>query len=166
MWGETIIRWTARLAVACYVGRILCDAADGPDRKRQGPARLWWTAGCLIFLVHVAAAFHWEHHWNHASAFDYTARRTTKMTGWNSGIGLYINEAFLVLWLVDTIAWWRNPLWPQHRVAYWTVQSVFAFLMFQATAVFGPPFWKPVTATVLVCLIWLATRISRDTAQP
>jgi len=158
MWGEVIIRWTARLAVSCYVARVLCDATDVPGRPMQRQARWWWTVGCGIFLVHVIAAFHFEHHWNHTSAFDYTAKRTAEMTGWNSGVGLYVNEVFLALWVADTAIWWLNPNWPQNRFAYWTVQGIFAFLMFQATAVFGPIFWKPVAAIAIVCLIWLRAR--------
>ncbi|WP_157605422.1 hypothetical protein [Schlesneria paludicola] len=107
----------------------------------------------MIFTVHVAAAFHFEHHWNHAHAYDHTAQRTAEMTGWNSGIGLYVNEVFLGLWIVDVAAWWWAPQWHQKRSVYWIVQAVFAFLMFQATAVFGPPFWRPIVV-ILLLVLW------------
>ncbi|MEI8022201.1 MAG: hypothetical protein WCH39_28585 [Schlesneria sp.] len=58
----------------------------------------------------------------------------------------------LVLWLADTFFWWRDLSWPRHRRIYWAVQSVFAFLMFQATAIFGPPFWIPVVVLVITFL--------------
>jgi hypothetical protein len=166
MSGEFLIRWSARLAVACYAARLMCDVrASGPNSSRI--ARWWWTIGGAIFLAHVASAFHFHHHWNHAAAFDETARRTEEMTGWNSGTGLYINEAFLVLWLTDLMIWWKNPCWPQNRRAYWIVQAIFAFLMIQATAVFGPPFWKPVVAVFIGILlgIRLLSRPSRASAS-
>ncbi len=152
MIGELLIRWTARLAVACYVARLAFDVEQKAEANWQQSARWWWTIGCFFFLLHVIAAFHFEHHWNHAAAYEATAKRTAEVTGWDSGFGLYVNEAFLILWLTDTLCWWQDLSWPQHRRIYWTVQSVFAFLMLQATAIFGPPFWIPVVVLVIVFL--------------
>lgn len=161
MEGELLIRWTARLAVVCYVGRLLCDVRRPQTPALKNAAMCWWTVGCAIFMAHVTAAFHFQHAWNHAEAFNYTARRTAEMTGWNSGTGLYINEAFLCLWIADTTIWWWKSDWPQNRIAYWTVQSIFAFLMTQATAVFGPPLWKPVALLVVAGLWFQSMRRDR-----
>jgi hypothetical protein len=159
MFEEMIVRWTARLAVACYVARLMIDSRPGDRISRQRIARWWWTIGCAWFLLHVIAAFHFTHHWNHSAAFESTARRTAEMTGWNSGVGLYINEAFLCLWLTDTVLWWRDDSWPDHRRIYWTIQGIFAFLFIQATVVFGPPFWKPMA--MLVVVLFLARNLKR-----
>ena len=75
------------------------------------------------------------------------------MTGWNSGVGLYVNEMFLFLWITDTILWWHDLSWTNNRGIYWGIQSIFAFLMFQATVVFGPPFWKPVGFLLIVMIL-------------
>lgn len=147
-----LIRWSVRLAVTCYVMRLVFDVNDCCGNTAQRMARRWWTAGLACFVVHVVAAFHFEYGWNHAIAFEYIAKRTAEMTGWKSGIGLYVNEAFLCLWLIDTVLWWRNLNWPRNRMSYWLVQGIFAFLMIQATAVFGPPFWKIVVSVVLAGL--------------
>lgn len=160
-WGEFAIRWTARLAVACYLARLYYDCDGLANKTAQRSARWWWTIGCLIFLVHVLIAFHFEHHWDHAAAFDATAKRTLEMTGWNSGVGLYVNEVFLCLWLADTLLWWRDFDWPRNRIAYWIVHFLFAFLMFQATFVFGPPLWKfaiPLAITALTLKRLLSVR--------
>lgn len=152
---EMVVRWTARLAVAGYLARVSCDIQDPAAASTQKWARRWWTFGCGIFLIHVVCAFHFEYQWDHAKAFEYTARRTREVTGWNSGVGLCINELFLCLWIADTAAWWRNLYWPVAcRRVYWGVQSLFAFLMIQATVVFGPPFWKPVGVFVIGTLVW------------
>lgn len=158
--GDFIVRWTARLAVACYVSRLICDISRLPGTRGQRTARCWWTLGCACFVIHVAAAFHFEHRWNHTAAYEYTSTRTTELTGWNSGAGLYVNEAFLCLWLADTVLWWRNLNWSQNRYAYWLVQGIFGFLMFQATAVFGPLFWRPIVLAVSVILVILSLRTS------
>ena len=62
------------------------------------------------------------------------------------------NEAFLTLWLIDTLLWWRHLSWSKQRVPYWIVQAIFAFLMFQATVVFGPRFWIPIFVLVTAFL--------------
>ena len=160
--GDAIIRWTARLFVACYVGRLCVDAAGRRDGTSQRIARWLWTAGCVIFLLHVTAAFHFQHGWSHIAAFEHVRLRTLHDTGWDSGIGLYINYAFGVLWLVDVGLWWRRLDWSEKRLPYWTIQAIFAFLMSQATAVFGPPFWMPVCAAVALLLI--ALRVTKRRA--
>lgn len=137
--------WTARLAVACYAARVLADAGDiGSLRLR----RCVWTAGWACFVLHVAAAFAFVHGWSHDAAYRETARQTAAVTGLNWGGGLWVNYAFLIPWTADAAAWWAvGPEYPRRlRRAYAVVQAVFAFLMFNATAVFGPAFWRPVVA--------------------
>lgn len=162
MFDELLIRWSARIAVACYAARLVCDASHASQTSTQQIARGWSTLGCGWFLIHVITAFHFQHHWDHAAAFAYTARRTAELTGWNSGAGLYLNEAFLGLWLVDTGLWWWNLRWPQNRKAYWIVQGIFGFLMIQATVVFGPGFWRPVAVMFLAILVAVRLRSQRN----
>lgn len=147
--------------MVCYVARLVCDFSGNRSNSNPSTARWWWTAGLMVFLVHVIAAFHFQHHWNHAAALEYTARRTQELTGWNTGVGLYVNEAFLGLWLLDACCWWYDLDWPRHRWVYWTVQSIFAFLMFQATVVFGQWFWTPASILVIPGLLLLAARNRR-----
>jgi hypothetical protein len=153
--ADAIIRWTARLFVACYFGRLCVDAIVPHDASSYRIARWLWTCGCAIYFVHVAAAFHWMHQWSHAAAYEHVLARTTEMTGFASGIGLYVNYAFGALWLADTVIWWLDPKWPDRIAPHYFVQAIFAFLMFQATAVFGPSFWKPVAAAVIALLLVL-----------
>ncbi len=162
MFDEALIRGTARLFVACYVGRLCIDAAGRRDLSSQRVALWLWTAGCLVFALHVAAAFHFQHGWSHAAAFEYVRQRTLYHTGWDSGIGLYVNYAFGVLWLVDVSLWWRHLNWSERRLPYWIVQSLFAFLMSQATAAFGPAFWVPIWIAVVLLLIVIGLRSRRS----
>lgn len=153
--ADAIVRWTARLFVACYVGRIGIDAAGRRDAVAQRAARWLWTIGCAVFLIHMVAAFHSVHGWSHAAAFKHVLQRTREATGLASGIGLYVNYGFGVLWMVDAIQWWRKLDWVERPRPYWIVQVIFAFLMVQATAVFGPAFWTPMVVAVIVLLIAL-----------
>jgi hypothetical protein len=156
------VPWTARFAVACYLVRLAVDIAwtESPPRWRW--SRAIWTVGCIIFLAHVAAAFHFVHGWSHAAAFEHTRRQTQALTGWDSGAGLYLNYLFTAWWVLDVLAWWRWVDWPQRRVPYWMMQAYFAFLMFNATVVFGPRGWMVVGGVVGVGLVVLWARRRRE----
>lgn len=154
--GEMFLRWSIRLAVACYVGRLVIDLGTFRAAGRMRYSRWLWSLGCGLLLVHVAAAFHFVHDWSHRQAYDHTARQTAEVMGLAWGGGLYANYGFMLLWTVDTLAWWFAPE-VHNRAKWWHcfVHAVFALIMVNATAVFGPPFWKGVAAAVAVGLVCL-----------
>lgn len=167
MLADAIIRWTARVFVVCYIGRILVDVVGRRDSASQRFARWSWTIGCAFLLVHLAAAFHCVHDWSHGAAYDHVLKRTQEMTGVATGVGLYVNYAFAALWLADTILWWGALNWSERRIPYWIVQAIFAFLMIQATVVFGPPVWIVVAGLVgmtILALRWQAGGKNRPSA--
>jgi len=98
--GDLLTRWTVRLAVALYLVSLLLRLRAGGRHARLAAARLSWTGGCFAFLAHVAAAFHFAHHWSHGAALAATAERTAEVVGWHWGGGLYANYAFALVWLV------------------------------------------------------------------
>jgi len=163
--GEQIVRWSARLAVAACAVRLTADlwsrrllpgagAADmgnvAPTVERAQHSRggcggvvLWvWTAGCIVYLLHVAAAFHFVHSWSHAGAWRQTAQQTADVTGWHWGGGLWINYAFTLWWPLDAGWTWRRGLDGLPRWYVWTLHALAGFLMFNATVVFGPAWWR------------------------
>lgn len=152
--GELLTRLTIRLAVACYVLRVSVDVAgwETPCAKR---AALWmWTAGFGLFLAHVICAFHFYHAWSHFAAYEHTARETAVAVGIDWGGGLYFNYLFIGVWMGDVAAWWRRgDEYMERRKVYWVVQTIFAFMIVNATIVFGPPFWKWVACAVAASLL-------------
>lgn len=150
--GEAIVRWTARLAAAAYLARVSVDVIAPHDRTAQRWNRVIWTVGAIIFLAHIAAAFHFYHGWSHAAAFEHVCKQTLLFTGYDSGFGLYLNELMAVWWIMDVVCWSRNLRWPENRGAYWSLQAFFAFMMFNATVVFGPRGWVFVLSGWLVGL--------------
>jgi hypothetical protein len=156
--GRLLIAWTARLAVAGYLARLAFDAAGRSDPVGQRLARGCWTVGLACLLLHVAAAFQFQHHGSHAAAWEHVRERTRALTGWDSGVGLFVNYGFTLLWVVDCGLWWRSLAWSRPRLAYWSVQGIFAFLMLNATVVFGPRGWIPVGMLAAIGLAVLAMR--------
>jgi hypothetical protein len=82
MLGVLLTKWTIRLALACYVmylaGWLAVRSPHWPHA-----ARWVWTAGCGLFVVHVACAFHFYHDWS------YTAGQAHQLLGMAFGNGIY-----------------------------------------------------------------------------
>ncbi len=156
--GELLTRGLAQLAVGCHLFKVLSDLRGSHDRW----ARWVWTLGCAGLWLHIVAAFHFVHDWSHAEALRQTAEETRKLTGWYWAGGIYINYAFAGLWLFDVLGWWsagHKPR-PQSPARFWTIHAVFAFMMLNATVVFGPDYWRivAVSFTAVAVLIWLVRR--------
>ncbi len=160
--GESLTVWTIRIAVGCYLARVTLDIV-GRGRWRYHSVAAWiWGAGADFYCAHVICAFYFVHGWSHAAAYVYTAKETAALTGVEWGGGLYFNYAFTVLWIVDAADWLLRR-YQQGRTApvvFWTVHVIFAFMMFNATIVFGPPGWKIAGAVIAIAwlLLWRRSR--------
>ncbi len=149
MLGQLLTQWTIRLALALYVAWL---AGWFCARGTSWPiiARWVWTAGCGLFVVHVACAFHFYHHWSHTAAWEDTARETRALMGVAFGDGIYFSYSFLVLWVLDVVWMWSmtDPLrtpWPRLLV-----HTFLFFVAFNGAIVFenGPTRW----AGIIACL--------------
>ena len=158
--GDAVTRWTVRLALLFYAATLALRLSR-PSARRV--ARVLWTAGCLLFLAHVAAAFHYFHGWSHAHAYDQTARQTGEMFGVYSGVGLYLNYLFTLLWAADVAWWWRgtDAYDRRPRGIELALHAFMLFMAFNGAVVFarGPARW--VAAGVFALLVFLAIRRMR-----
>jgi hypothetical protein len=161
--GELLIAWSARVVVAFYLLRLAADVLIADPVRRDRWARWAWTLGCAVYLVHVAFAFQFLHHWSHAAAVEHAARRTFEVVGFEFGAGIFVNYVFTLLWIADVVLWWRRSLAGRSTgpVYYWVIQAIFAFMMFNATVVFGPAFWRWVAVAALVALVLLRLLLPR-----
>jgi hypothetical protein len=152
-----LVPWTARFAIACVLARWLL-AARRPAAATPSLAEcVLWSVGACIHLLHVAAAFELVHHWSHGAALLHTARQTAAVVGLEWGAGLYFNYAFTLLWIADAARLWiewakRRPVVPRWFAV--GVQGAFAFMILNATVVFGPPVWK--WAAAAFAILWWA----------
>ena len=137
--AELLVFWTVRLAVALYLASLALRLSARHRPRRLTFARAAWTCGFFAFLIHVGSAFHFVHHWSHAEAYEATARQTQAATGLNWGGGLYANYLFALVWGCD-VAWWQlrpaNYL-SRPMLIETIVQGYLAFIVFNATVVFG-----------------------------
>jgi hypothetical protein len=156
MTGETLTRWTVRLALLLYAATVALRLTY-PSRTRL--ARGLWTVGCLLFLTHVAAAFHFFHGWSHAHAYRETARQTAERFGAHWSGGLYLNYLFTLAWAADAASWWlggtaRYDSRPRSVDA--VVHGFMFFMAFNGTVVFerGATRWVAVGVTVALLCLW------------
>ena len=135
--ADSSILWTARAAFLFYVCALAAWLREWPRLARSA-----WTAGLLVYVIHVAAAFQFRHHWSHAVAFEDTARQTAAQFGMWWGGGLYFNYVFTAVWIFDVIWLWRSADSYSGRPRWITaaIQSFMAFMFFNAVVVFvsGP----------------------------
>jgi len=157
--GEALTRWTIRLALALAVAALMARLAH-----RNRAARLAWTAGCLLYLMHVASAFQFYHHWSHAAAYEATARDTAARFGLDWGGGLYFNYVFTVLWVTDVVWWWLGPRRYEARLAWVhvAVYGYFGFMAFNGAVVFasGQTRWVSLAVGIglgMACLLRVLT---------
>jgi hypothetical protein len=138
--------WLARASMACYAVAVLIAASRSASSPRS--FQLWrvaWSTACLLLIVHVLSAFHFEHGWSHAAALRHTAEQTAGVTGIDWGGGLYFNYAFLILWLADVAVLWRSDSIQQSTGRQSNLRRITnlacVFTVVNATVVFGPSWW-------------------------
>ena len=121
-----MLRATIWLSVLAWAASEILRRAPA---DRRDAARLMFTAGAILIVVHTMLAFQLTHGWSHAAALASTAERTASMTGVASGAGLYLNYAFILVWLAEAAWWWIQPRAYLHRSRL-IDRSVFAFFLF------------------------------------
>src|SRR5581483_11173232 len=155
---------TIRAATLLYVLSLALRIAN-----RDSAARLAWTAGCALFLAHVAAAFAFRHHWSHTAAYIETARQTREVFGIDSGAGIYFNYVFTILWAADAAWLWIAGLAgyrARPRSIDISIQAFFGFMFFNAAIVFGsPPMRWLGAASIVVLAISTVVRSRRKMAR-
>ncbi|MEP3479221.1 MAG: hypothetical protein ABJZ55_08245 [Fuerstiella sp.] len=157
--GRSLIVWTIRFSVMLYAWSLF-TFVKCRRRKQSTPHSdlLIWSGSWVACLVHVVFAFHFEHHWSHTEALQHTANVTASVTGLRWSIGLYVNYAFLAAWGGDVVRRWRNSA-PATSIAFHVIA---AFMMLNATAVFGPGFWIPVVMIYATGIWLLAYRLPSE----
>jgi hypothetical protein len=172
--GDLLTRNTVRLSLVWYAAAVCLmlfltptDWAAGTvgsgttrtSSARAEVARWCWTWGLICFLVHLAMAFHYFHHWSHAHAFERT-RQVARV-----GEGIYVSYLFTVLWGADVAYWWLRPERYASR-SPWIDRSLHAFMLFivlNGTVVFesGPIRWAGLLGLAVLAVAWWVARGGR-----
>lgn len=151
-----LIRITAWLATVLYFAAVFLRVRYPETKWLQRWSRLAWTIGCAIFLAHVTAAFHWVHAWSHSAAAAATARESAAVVGFAWDGGIYFNYVFAALWAIDVVGSWipRSNHALGWRQARWIARVFLAFIVFNATLVFGSTASRWIGAAGFAALGW------------
>ena len=147
--------WTARLCAGLWLASLAVAVRSGRAETARRRWRGLWTAGAVALLIHVLAAFHFEHSWSHEAAYEHTREQTAATVGVNWGGGLYFNYIAVVVWLADAAFLWRVTPLSRRQNSGLAVDWFVAFMMVNATVVFGPWGWRPAGVAIVLWLLFL-----------
>jgi len=141
--GDALVRYTVRLSLAYYTAAATLMLLLRPEEWRPAGrgrlARWCWSLAWAAYLVHLALAFHFAHHWSHADAMEHTERRS------GFGPGIFLSHLFTLAWTADVLGWWLRPAGHATRPRWldWALHGFMAFIIFNATVVYedGPIRW-------------------------
>jgi hypothetical protein len=155
--GAELIAWTVRLGVLCFAVTLGGWAAGVNSGQGERLLRWWWTVGWGLFVLHMLAAFHFQHGWSHQQAYADTAMQTGELIGWEFGGGVYFNYLLIVLWGGDVLAWWSG--WAAtagYRVWRKAVLAYLCFIVFNGVVVFkgGWVRWVGVAVSLVIAGLW------------
>jgi hypothetical protein len=158
--GDDLTRWTVRLSLAYYaMAAGLMLLLRGEEWRARGLGRLartCWTLAWTAYLVHVAVAFHYYHHWSHSDAVEHTR----EVSG--VGEGIYVSHLFTLVWGADVVTWWISPNWYATRTSWLgkVLHLFMTFIIFNATVVYetGPIRWAGICMYVALLGLLLNRR--------
>lgn len=133
--GEFITRILIWMALILYAGSVVCFVEN-----QIRIARWLRTIGCLLYLAHVAAAFGYYHDWSHHEAARSTAAETEAVTGIKTGLGIYVNYLFTLVWSADVLYWWLagNSRYVSRRLAISiSLHAFFVFMILNGAIIFA-----------------------------
>jgi hypothetical protein len=151
----TLVRGTIVVATALWAAAEILKMT----RPRSADAaRQLWTMAAALASLHAVAAFHHVYGWSQAAAIGATAVQTAAVTGLAWGGGLFVNYAFLTIWMTDVAWWWIAPASYHQRPAIvergrrW----IFVFMFVNGAIVFagGVARLVGVVAVCAVCVAW------------
>ncbi|HET6899732.1 MAG TPA: hypothetical protein VFK70_15355 [Vicinamibacteria bacterium] len=156
--GEPFLRAFAWLSLFAWAASEWQKSTSAPGSASERRARAWFTAGAIALLAHSALAFHLRYAWSHAAAAQDTARQTRDVTGLAFGGGVFVNELFLVVWLLAALWWWLDPEGYRSRGPSfeWPLRASFLVMFVSGAVVFarGPVRLAGAAAVGVVLAAW------------
>jgi hypothetical protein len=163
--GDSLIRNSIRLSMLWYMAALLTklrlDRTDWNASTNGGKiARWFWTWALFCYIVHVAFAFHYFHHWSHTHAFEHT-----RQVG-GFGAGIYLSYLFTGIWASDVVWWWLRPSTYANRseMIGQGLHLFMLFMIFNGTVVFvtGTSRWFGILMFVVLSIGWFHSLIRKN----
>lgn len=137
---------------------LLCAGEFGRRRMRGGGSApwAWWAfvAGALVCVIHIGLAMRAAHGWSHQSAIAATARQTMAVYGVNWGGGVFLNYAFVAVWLLEAWRWRRRPA-AEVRAVDCLTRVFFLVMILNGAVIFAAGSRRIAGALVVAWLLWI-----------
>jgi hypothetical protein len=152
--------WTIAAAMIAWALTECCRLAAAQLHL----ARAVWTVGALAMVIHAAAAFALVYEGSQDVALAAVARQTAGITGVKTGAGLYVNYAFIAIWIADAAWWWTVPPAKAAVVGTWAWARLafFLFMFVNGAVVFADGWMRGLglcaVIAVLSTLLWTRLR--------
>jgi len=163
--GDALVRNTIRLSLAWYAASLFLMLrlvpGDWIAESFVGRVTRWcWTWACLVYLIHVALAFHHVHHWSHMHALQHVRDES------GVGEGIYVSYFFTAVWTADVLFWWLTPTRYASR-SRWVdrlLHGFMLFIVFNGTVVYedGPIRWVSAAIFAFLATAWWRSRVRRE----
>lgn len=142
-----------------WIALLLFGAGEfGRRRIRAGGSApwAWWTfvAGALLCAIHIGVAMKTAHRWSHAAAIDATARQTMAVYGVNWGGGVFLNYAFVAVWLLEAWRWRWRPA-SDARVITSMTRVFFLVMILNGAVIFAGGSRRISGALLVAWLLWI-----------
>ena len=142
-----------------WVAMVLFVA--GETGKRRAPHSPWpwraWTIGAVFCAAHMVIAMGFHHGWSHEHAIRETAARSAAVYGFGWSGGLYVNYAFLILWIAETLWWAVDPDSYSRRspVVTWLLRVFYAIIIVNGVVIFASAPGRVAGVTLSAWLAWI-----------
>jgi hypothetical protein len=147
--------WSARICAAFWIASLFCPRRLAARQDRPKIKNVWtwlWALGAVSLAIHTAVAFGEKHGWSHDAAYAHTAQQTLEKIGIDWGGGLFFNYLTLAWWLIDAIAILTQTTWFEGKRYRLVIEWYIAFMLINATVIFGPSLWFAVAVPVVLLL--------------
>jgi hypothetical protein len=134
---------TIWMALALFVIAEACKGPLATDGRPPRWARPAFVTGALLAIIHAAIAVGGRYGWDHELAVTATAEQSARIYGFAWRGSIYVNYAFLALWLL--VGWsWRHWVW----------RAFVLTMIVNGAIVFARPAWRPFGAALVLALCW------------
>lgn len=111
-------------------------------------------AGALLCAMHIAVAMKTAHAWSHEAAIAATARQTMAVYGVNWGGGVFVNYAFVAVWLVEAWRWRWRPA-GEGRALTWMTRVFVLVIILNGAVIFAGGTRRIAGAILVAWLLWI-----------
>lgn len=113
--------------------------------------------------MHIGIAMKTAHAWSHEAAIAATARQTMAVYGVNWGGGVFVNYAFVAVWLLEAWRWrWRPAQDKVGRVITLTTRVFFLVIILNGAVIFAAGARRIAGALLVAWLLWIWRPASRE----